>query len=94
MGSGKLVSRVKPIGFERKYSALDVDSLRLDRSIPEGLARGDYDGYDSPPLPVTPITFEANGRTAQIGTTMYEPEAAQVLAMIRERLGLDDRREE
>lgn len=91
VGSGKLISSVKPIGFPRTYSSLEISDLRLDRTIPEGLARGDYDGWDSPPLPVTPITFAASGRTAQIGKTMYEPEAAQVLAMIGERMGLAGR---
>jgi len=87
VGAGKLVSRVRPIGFRRQFTASAISDLRLDRSIPEGLARGDYRGYDSPPLPVTPITFEHAGRTARIGATMYEPEAAAVLALIEDRLG-------
>lgn len=94
VGSGKLVSGVRPIGLRRQYFVAVIRDLRLDRSIPEGLARGDYRGWDSPPLPVTPITFEHEGRTVQIGSTMYEPEATQVLGMIEERLGLDQRHEE
>lgn len=88
VGGGKLVSRVRPIGLTRRYSTMSIRDLRLDHSIPDGLARGDYRGWDSPPLPITPITFEADGRTVQIGRTMYEPEALQVLVLLRERTGL------
>jgi hypothetical protein len=35
------------------------------------------------------LAFEYGGRTVQIGKTMYEPKAAEVLAMIAERLGID-----
>jgi len=94
VGSGKIISHVRPIGLRRRFSTAAMRGLRLDRSIPEGLVRGDYRGWDSPPLPVTPITFEHEGRSVQIGSIMYEPEATQVLGMIEQRLGLDQRHEE
>lgn len=86
VGPGTVVSRIGLLGWRRQYPTVGIRDLRLDMTIPEGLARGDYEGCDSPPLPVTPIIFECDGRTARIGRTMYEPEAAQVLAMIRERM--------
>ena len=79
----RLTRRVWPIGWRQEYFVDRVSNLRLDSSLVERLASRFYGGRESPPLPVTPIAFDYNGKTIRLATILYEPEARQVLELLR-----------